>query len=303
MSSSVLLPAVSVVVPHFGEPAPTVSLIDSLKSQTGIEPLQIIVVDDASLVSFPDYLGVTVIRRPHNGGFGSAVNSGVAVSQNQLTLILNSDLEIGPTLVADLVQAAAPFQPVIASPQVIGHDGAPQWVGRHFPTIKHQTVEWLTPLARWRHLKSLHEAVGHDTRCVSGQSVAVDWVMGAAMLVPTKKFLAVGGFDESYFMNAEEIDLQRRLREQGVPARFVGSVGVVHEGGGSSDSQRRRQWLVSSRDLYARKWGHPRALRLALTLASGANFVVNSLRQLRDRRVDASAVLRQEVGYLKRAKS
>ena len=299
MNSAPLVPAISVIIPHFGDPEPTLSLLQSLKNQIGVEALQIIVVDDASPTVFPDCTGVTVIRRKRNGGFGSAVNSGVAVSENSLSLILNSDLQIGPSMVADLVRAAAPHQPIVASPQVVGHDGSPQWVGRHFPTIRHQTMEWLTPLARWRHLAQLHEAVGHDTSCVSGEDVPVDWVMGAAMLIPTEKFKAIHGFDESFFMNSEEIDLQRRLRKQGVSARFIGTVSVVHEGGGSSDPQRRRQWLVSSRAAYARKWGHPGALRVALTLASSVNFVVNVVRQVRDPRVHAFTVLQQEIGYLR----
>ncbi|GAA2198606.1 hypothetical protein GCM10009849_11940 [Sinomonas flava] len=100
-------------------------------------------------------------------------------------------------------------------------------------------------------------------------------------------------------MNAEEVDLQRRLRRLGIPSVFVGGVSVQHEGGGSSDPQRRRQWVVDSRLRYARKWGGAAELRASLAAASALNFGVNVLRQLAGRDIDALATLRQELAYLR----
>lgn len=299
---------VSVVIPHYGDPAPTIALVDSLKRQKDASGAsssavsQITVADDCSPEAFPQLDGITLVRRDVNGGFGSAVNSGVAASRGDLALVLNSDLEIGDTFVEELLAAARPWQPAVFSPQVVGHTGAPQWVGRHFPTVKHQVTEWLTPLARFRHLPWLHENVGHDTRCVSGTIVPVDWVVGAAMLIPVAQFRQVGGFDERFFMNSEEVDLQRRLRGVGVISVFLGTVCVTHEGGGSSDPERRRHWLVSSRFEYARKWGSSRSLVFALRAASWVNFGVNSLRQCLKGNVNARDVLRTELGYLEKQK-
>jgi N-acetylglucosaminyl-diphospho-decaprenol L-rhamnosyltransferase len=245
---------------------------------------------------------VDVVRRPRNGGFGSAVNSGMERVDTEFALVLNSDLEIGPTFVGDLLEAALPWQPAVVSPQVVGLDGEPQWVGRHFPLAAHQAVEWLSPLARFRHRPILHEAVGHDTRCVDGASVPVDWLVGAALLIPVAEFRAVGGFDERFFMNAEEVDLQRRLRARGVLSVFAGAVTAVHEGGGSSEPDLRRQWLVDSRLAYARKWGGEWRLRAALGAASAVNFAVNGVREVLGRDVDALGTLRNEISLLRRRK-
>lgn len=294
------LPLVTAIVPHYGDPAPAAALIEALQVQEGAGPLQLVVVDDCSPLPFPETEGVTVVRRQVNGGFGSAVNSGAALAEHPLLLILNSDLGVGPTFVADFLRAAAPWQPALASPQVVDHNGAPQWVGRHFPAVRHQVTEWLTPLARWRHLQLLHEMVGHDTRCAEGAVVPVDWVMGAAMLVPTSEFRAVGGFDEKFFMNSEEVDLQRRLRDRGVPSVFIGTVSVTHEGGGSSESDRRRTWLVTSRLYYAEKWRHRRTLAAALRAASVINLAVNAVRQAAGRDLDAVGTFRRELAYLRK---
>jgi N-acetylglucosaminyl-diphospho-decaprenol L-rhamnosyltransferase len=127
--------------------------------------------------------------------------------------------------------------------------------------------------------------------------------MGAALLIPVNEFRAVGGFDERFFMNCEEVDLQRRLRARGVLSVFAGGVEVLHEGGGSSDPEARRSWLVESRLVYARKWGGELRLRWALLAASAVNFAVNGIRQAAGRKVRAAAVFRQEVGYLRRRAS
>lgn len=294
---------VSAIIPHYGDPAATIALVTALATQADPAVAEIIVVDDASPLPFPEHPNVRIIRHERNAGFGAAVNTGLAAATGELALVLNSDLEIGPTFVHGLVEAADAWQPAVVSPQIVRPTGEPEWVGRHFPRTRHYVVEWLTPLARFRDRPVLHEAVGHDSRCVTGATLAVDWVVGAAMLLPVSAVRAVGGFDEGYHMNCEEVDLQRRLRAHGVPSVFVGTVTAVHEGGGSSAPERRRRWLVDARLRYARKWGeHPTRMRLALAAASYVNFLVNGVRQLARRQIDARAVLRYELSLLRGAR-
>ena len=288
---------VSVVVPHYGDPAPTRALLDALLAQGGPDDVQLIVADDASEPPFPEVDGVEVVRRTSNGGFGSAVNTGAAAARHPLLLVLNSDLEVGPTFLTDLLAAAAPWLPAVVSPRVVDRAGRPAWTGRHFPTTRHQTVEWLTPLARLRDRPRLHEAVGHDTEAANATTV-VDWVIGAALLLPTADFRAVGGFDEQFFMNAEEVDLQRRLLQRGLRAVALDAPVVVHEGGGSSDPERRRRWLVTSRLQYAEKWGGRRRLQAALTGATAVNLAWNTGRRLAGRPVQPIRTARHELDLI-----
>lgn len=304
--------AVTVVIPFFGDPADTMNLVRRLRDSPAPEIAEIVISDDCSPSPFPGALpdaasasaeqapAVRVVRRERNGGFGAAVNTGLEQVRTPLALVLNSDLVIDAEQISELVARAAAWQPVVATAQVVGHDGAAQFSGRRFPTIGHQAVEWLTPLARWRHHRVLHEAVGHDMRAVeTAEPIAVDWVMGAVMLLPVAQVRALGGFDESFHMNSEEVDLQLRLRRAGIASIVVPSVRVEHAGGGSSDPARRRQWLVDSRFRYAGKWGRPRTLAAALTAASGANFAVNVLRRARDPRVRPVDVLGFELRLIR----
>jgi N-acetylglucosaminyl-diphospho-decaprenol L-rhamnosyltransferase len=276
---------VTVVVPHYGSPSVAERLVVALQAQHTNRPLQVVVVDDASPEPFHDQAGLTVIRQDHNGGFGTAVNAGVALAKHPLLLILNSDLEIGHDFVDRLVTEAESRMPAVVGPRIVDGAGEDTYSGRRFPSVAQYTTEWLVPLARWRSHSMLHRAVGHDVRCQPGQVRTVDWLVGAALLVPTDSFRSVGGFDEGFFMNCEEVDLQRRLLASGVPSIYIGTVSAKHEAGGSSAPDARLGWIIGSRLRYAEKWGGRWRFRLALTAATVVNFGWNSARALRDQRV------------------
>jgi N-acetylglucosaminyl-diphospho-decaprenol L-rhamnosyltransferase len=286
---------ISVVIPHYGQPGRTLSLIDQLRPQLA-DRHEIIVADDCSPVPFPDADAdaVKVIRQEANGGFGSAVNSGAAAASGDLLLVLNSDLEVGPTFLADLVAAALPWQPCVAGPRIIENGGVDD-SARHFPTVSQQVVEWLVPLARWRSSRPLHEAVGHDMRAVTAtEAIVTDWLVGATLLIPLQTFRSIGGFDERFYMNSEEVDLQRRLGAVGIPSVYLPTVTVLHKGGGASDPAKRRRWLVESRWTYARKWGGVAPLKAGLTAATGVNLLWNSGRRLAGRGTAPLRAAREE---------
>lgn len=296
-----MMDAVSIVVPHYGDPAPALALIDMLRVQADAPEMQVVIVDDYSPQPFPAVDGVLVVRRERNGGFGAAVNTGLRTAAHPVVLVLNSDLDISPAFIGDLCRAGEPWLPAVCGCDLRGDDGVSQWAGRLFPRTRHYVVEWLTPLARFR--PRLHRAVGHDTRAIRGAVVPVDWVAGAVMLLPRDVVLDAGGFDEGFHMNCEEVDLQRRLRARGIPSVFLGTVEARHIGGGSSDGVTRRTWVTQARLRYARKWHQgPRRLRAALTAASVANLAFNGLRRAAGRDIAPMVVLRQELAYLRAPK-
>jgi N-acetylglucosaminyl-diphospho-decaprenol L-rhamnosyltransferase len=296
--AAVLDERLTVVVPHYGAADPTLHLIEQLRDQA--PSAQLVVVDDASPEPLDAIDGVELVRRDRNGGFGSAVNSGAAVARGDYLMILNSDLDLEAGFVNGFLEAARPWGRAICGPAVVDTAGEQSWSGRYFPTVSQQVVEWLSFLARFR--PRLRRAVGYDLRCVPGQTGHPDWLVGAALLVPTTEFRAVGGFDERFFMNVEEVDLQRRLRERGVPSVYLGSLTVRHEGGASSGgSMQRRRWLVRSRRRYARKWGgwrSEKALQVALTVATAMNLAANGARRACGRPVSPLEEARKELSLI-----
>ena len=298
---------ISVIIPFHGDPDETIRLIEQLSLP--FNNFQIIVSDDFSPISFPEIDGVKVIRRTVNGGFGANVNTGVAAATGDWILILNSDLTLPPNFLADMLSAAEEEnrrakQGVIISPHITGHDGESQWVGRTFPKTRHHAWEWFTPAARLRHTKFWHAMVGHDLACTTSKRAEPDWLMGACMMLRREDFNAVGGMDERFFMNSEEVDLQRRFAARGIKRVFRGDIVVEHVGGGSSGaSAQRRQWVLDSRFIYNSKWNEGKHLATALRAVSIANFLFNSLRAIRNRAVTPYVTLREELTYIKKAES
>ena len=82
-----------------------------------------------------------------------------------------------------------------------------------------------TPTALWRR------------RVLGKKESRVDWVNAACMVLPREAWVAVGGFDERYFMYCEDVDLCLRLRQAGY-SLVRAPVQIVHAGQRAS----RRRW-------------------------------------------------------------
>ncbi|SFA83067.1 hypothetical protein SAMN05192575_101666 [Nocardioides alpinus] len=270
-----LTPGLSVVIPHYGDPGPTRALVASLAPQGA----PIIVVDDASPEPLADIDGATVIRREVNAGFGATVNAGVAEVQTDLVAILNSDLVVTDDFLASYLAAARPFLPAVVAPRVVtyGHVGASTFT---FPTWRHVLAQRVNVVGNRRTWGSVSKLIGEDRPDNPEQTYATDWVSGAAMLLPTEEFRAVGGFDERFHMYLEEVDLQKRLAARGVRAVYVGAVVAEHIGFASSAPSHRERWQLESWLNYAEKWGWKRRLRIAVEVSSLVNLITEVVRGL-----------------------
>ncbi|TWE11987.1 glycosyltransferase family 2 protein [Rudaeicoccus suwonensis] len=274
----------SVVIPHYGDPVPTAALIEQLRQHSSPVPVQIVVSDDASPQAFPAGEGYQVVRRATNGGFGAAVNAGVTVAFHDALLVLNSDVSLPPTALDDLVQGAQPWWPAVVSTKV--HQGSGELcVPRLWPKASHHVLEWSEPLARFHGQDWVERAMGNDVAGWHAQvPVVTDWAIGVCLLIPTQDFRAIGGFDERFFMNCEEADLQWRLkRERGLPVVVLAQPVLDHVGGGSSDPVKRGGWVTDARFRYHEKWHGGAGLRWGLEAATAVNLGWNAARSVAGR--------------------
>lgn len=294
--------SVSVVVPHYGDPGHALSLVAQLLGQAGLDGIEVVVVDDASPLPFPDVDDerVRVVRRTTNGGFGTAVNTGVVHARHPWLLVLNSDVSLAPTDVVRLVEAAPTG--ALSGPAV-RTSGEVEAVGRTWPRPLSVGLSRVHVLHRFHSRLWYLRAIGVDVRPRPGRTTPVDWVAGVAMLLPTELFLAVGGFDQRYFMYCEETDLQRRLAADGAGRFLVGEVEVEHVGGASSDPARVEAWLAASQLAYAHKWGGLAVTRAALATAALINLVTDSARRVAGRPTQPWAEARRALANLRSAPS
>lgn len=231
--------------------------------------------DDAEPVALAS-LGETasVVRNPRPVGYAANINRGAAAMPASVdrVLLLNDDLLFEPGAIDRLANALDSAPDIaVASPALVGEDGAPQAVCFRFPSVRTELAQMVLapPLV-------LDRLRGGDASPAPPGSTRVDWVLGAAMMVRREAFEAVGGFDERFLMYSEETDFCRRLADIGWNCIACGDASAVHLGGISTSGAAWTRVLAQSRQQYLdRHWGPGRraALTIAFLLATAWNLV------------------------------
>jgi GT2 family glycosyltransferase len=250
-------------------------------------PHETLVVDNASSdgtaealrAEFPD---VRVSVMPKNLGFGTAANAGIRSTAGAWILLLNADAWPAEGGVARLLGCAqAQPKAALLGPQLIDVGGLLQRsVIRHPSGSVSLAIATALP-----DLASGAYSLWHRLTAPSGPTSHIrphEFLMGAALLVRREAFEELGGFDESFFMFNEEVDLSLRFRRAGWSVEFCPDAVFVHAGGASTKTfpdQMESERLRSHLRFMAKHGGNREAER-------GRRLLVHALR-LRRRRADA----------------
>ena len=195
-------------------------------------PLQIIVVDGGSFdgcgemlaAGFPD---VEFVQSQENIGFGKSNNLGFGRVTGDLVLLLNPDSEVLPGTINELVEILASHPDAgMVGARLLNSDGSFQESSVHpLPTPLGTAID-SDVLRRWWWRKARISA--------DGRPIVVDAVSGACILMRTKVFRQIGGFNPRYFMYAEDMDLCLKIKRSGLRVYHAPRAEVLHHGGGSS---------------------------------------------------------------------
>jgi GT2 family glycosyltransferase len=175
---------------------------------------------------------VNVVENCANLGFGKGNNAGIREARGEYVLILNPDTIIHDGSLdrwiefADRHPEAGAFGCRVHNP-----DGTYQRSGRPFPTISRYLVAALG-LRFLGHLKrpvllDEYEGWSGDTER------EVDWQSGCCLMLRGDLLQKLGGFDEQFFYQFEEVDLCKRVWSEGYRIRFTPEVSITHLGGQS----------------------------------------------------------------------
>ncbi len=293
-------PRVSVAIVVHENRELVLASLTSLAADGGRHTRETIVLDndstdgsaDAVAERFPE---VTLIRRARRAGFGANHNTIAASARGEFLFALNDDTLVERGCIDALVDFLdATPSAAVAGPPILDARGEPDTFLLRFPS-KRRVLEnalWPWPqMPRW-------DAVAPQR---------VDWVNGCALMMRRRAFDDVGGFDEGFFMYAEEKDLCRRLARRGWESWLAPGPGLVHLGGQSSGgaSERRDVEFWRSQRRYLAKhegqafgWGAPFAsatANLQLWLASAA--VLRLPAGVRPARVRAEAPAEYRRGF------
>ena len=170
---------------------------------------------------------VQVLENEGNLGFAAGNNRGIERCRGRYLLILNPDTQVHPGALDELVDFMDSTPGAgAAGGQLIGLDGEVQTSCREFPNLLAVILRG-TPLHRFfPDHPSLHRYLMSDW---DRQTVrAVDWVLGACLIIRREAWDAVGPLDEGFFMYYEDIDWCYRARQAGWSVHYLPSAKITH---------------------------------------------------------------------------
>ncbi len=219
---------------------------------------------DAGVAALSRNCCATYVDPGRNLGFAAGVNLGVRhVRPDADVLVVNPDALVTTEMVAALALLRG-ARVAAVSPLLAGLDGTPQRVRWPFPS----------PARAWR-----QALLGGD-----GGGSGEGFLVGAVLLLSRAALEQLGGFDERFFLYAEETDWQRRAHLAGWQLVLCEHVTAVHVGGGTSSDETRRMALFhAGTETYVRKWYGPSGWQVfrAATITSA---LLRTLFRRRDRR-------------------
>lgn len=269
---------------------------------------RIVVVDNASTDGTPAMVRrafpqVTLIALSENRGFAGGNNVGLqelgltlspresgvpdAAGQGErprAVLLLNPDVEVVGRAIPDLIAYLEAHPRVgVVGPQLCFPDGTVQSSRRRFPTPgtlfwESTPLEQLWPANPWARRY-------HRRDRPAGVEQAVDWLVGACLLVRAEAIAQAGPLDAGYFLYFEELAWCRRIRQAGWDVVYLPSAQVVHHEGRSSEQVPRQRHLYFqrsklryTREVFGPTWAG--LLRAFLLAAYGWQFLLEGIKYL-----------------------
>ncbi len=233
------------------------SLYEDAARTPGLDA-DIVVVDNASADGSADMVAdefplVRLMASQENMGFARGNNVGLKLlgfgkegskeqgvrsrEKPEAVLLLNPDTELQPGALAALTGFLQDHPRAGGCcPRLNYGDGSFQHSAFHFPGLA-QLILDLHPIPR---LMNSRLNGRYPRRLYDGdRPFLVDFALGAALLVRTRAIDAAGLLDEDYFMYAEEMDWQMRIRREGWPVYCVPTARITHYEGQSARQFRR----------------------------------------------------------------
>jgi GT2 family glycosyltransferase len=275
----------TIIVSYNTFPLTEAAVRSALRAADNLEH-EIIVIDNASpdgsgarlASAFPrdTFKNIHVIQNESNVGFARANNQGARIAQGDVLFFLNPDTVVRDHAIWILHNFIMTHPEAGAvGPHVVNPDG----------TDQSSTARFLTAREIIRHHLPITSLLrGQDRRQgpVPETTSRADIVNGCALAIRRDAFDEVGGWDESYFMYAEETELCYSTVRRGYANYFVRESQIVHYGGASSLENYAAQQVVQKRSglKFLRRHHSPSLVRLnrmAGILGFGGRIVIFGL--------------------------
>jgi GT2 family glycosyltransferase len=235
-------------------------LLPTLRGAIARESAEILLVDHCSTDGTEEFLKehfpeVSVLRSLGRAGYGENHNRNIARARGRYVALMNSDMEVREgtlTMLRTFMDAHPDVG--IAFPKVLNPDGSIQGLNKRLPTVWDLFLRRFIPhpLQRpFRRRMDWYEMrdVGYDS------SYDLPFVSGAFMFARTDLLKALGGFDRSFFLYFEDVDLSRRVQATHRTV-YVPEAAVTHFWARSTHKHwRYSYYFIRSAGRYFLRWG------------------------------------------------
>lgn len=219
---------VSIIIVSYNTEKLLQSCLFSIYNHARTLSFEIIVVDNASSDGSVEMIKnkfkkVKRIQNATNIGFAKGNNIGSEHAKGEFLLFLNSDTELVDNSIEKMVHILKTDEKVaIAGGQLLHTNGSKQYSYGTFFSVP----------SLFLYLLIGEEVFGKSD---SKNGKRVDWVSGGFMIIKSRVFRKLMGFDENFFMYGEDMELCYRATKLGFEVYFLPSSKVVHRGQGSSN--------------------------------------------------------------------
>jgi GT2 family glycosyltransferase len=208
-----------------------------------------IVADNQSAETLQDQLArATYVRLESNFGFAKANNLASERASAPYLFFVNPDCVFVENCLPPLLDVMN--RAGIAGPRVINEDGSLQLSFGPFLSIGD---EWVQK----RRMKSESTPVIQKWIRDHAESAA-QYVSGCALMISSKLYREIGGFDENFFLYEEDVDLCKRVHDAGWEIRYVPSAAIMHKRNRSVQNDRplaNREYRRSQKYYYRKHHG------------------------------------------------
>ena len=242
---------VSIIIVNYNSIDLTIDCVNSIFQQTADVEFEIVIVDNASKNKEAERLQekfenrVKMIDAKTNLGFGKANNLGTKYAEGDYVFFLNPDTVLMNNAVKIL------WEEMKNNPDM-GCIGGNLYTPERMPCpsfcLKFDDLCTEKRYASWRYLMlskakqklyRKHPALQirrkdfNDTN----QKIEAAYIFGADMMMKKKFFEQLKGFDEDFFMYAEEEELSWRIKKRGKKIYNIPQAKIIHLEGATLDKQ------------------------------------------------------------------
>lgn len=204
--------------------------LDSILKQIEIE-IQVIVVDNNSndnkfFVFQQKYKWVTWIENSKNYGFAKACNIGIENAKSKWYLFLNPDTILEPKSIHSLIN----YCNEKTEHRIIGI--------KQLNENKKNSNSYGLFLNFWSLsglIRPLIRLKKGSYKSINSKEIAnPDWISGSFIMIRKKDFELINGWDESYWMYYEDMDLCKRAKKINLKVSLLNNWSCIHFHGASS---------------------------------------------------------------------